>query len=275
MRLRRLREEGELDETRRAHANYVAGFVDDADARSKLLSQREWLELVSGEFDNIRAAVDWALSDANALSLGARIVAALGMLLYSRRYQEGSQWLELAVAHIDDLEPSLAARVLVEFVRTQPLTPRALALAERAVEMYRRIDDAPGLSRALQFLGQSLINARRLEDAENVLREAIALGRRAMTMKPVRCSRKPPPCQPPPVRTAISPWLRSVTALGFCARERLALSPFRIADTIERMAEDAESQARAALSADEFARCWAEGERQDRNGMVAAIVSTK
>jgi predicted ATPase/transcriptional regulator with XRE-family HTH domain len=386
--LRLLRDEGEIDEVRSAHAHYFGRLIEDAEQHLMALSQSDWLARVTRESDNGRAALEWALSEGHEPALGARIVTALGFFWYSRRYREGARWLELAVARIDELEPALAGRVLVEFVRTQPLTPRTLTLAELAVETYRRIGDPRGLCRALEYEGQSLINAGRFDDAEEALREALALGRsyqdraslgrilaltgfvqvhrghddaaralfeeaatfataagqdrdlalvaqgqvelalaerdadgavrralatldalerledaRAAAWQRCQVARAllaadraseafPYACQAVrELRDALLPatfveaLLVAATVLvslgeralatmtlGFCARQRLALFPFRIAPPIETIAKNAESQMRSALSADEFERHWACGERLDGDAIVEAIV---
>jgi predicted ATPase len=175
--LQRLREEGELGAAYRAHAQYVVSFAREAERSIGTSEQSDWLALVERSFDDVRAAVESTLRASGSFSVGSEIVARLGLFWCSRRYHEGAHWLGLALRHLDELERPLAAQLLVTFVRSQPYTPRTLEFAERSVDLYRRIDDPGGLRCALEYLGQSLMNLDRFEEAERALDEAATLAR--------------------------------------------------------------------------------------------------
>ena len=175
--LQRLRSAGELPRACRAHARYVLSFAREAEQSIGTMEQSAWLALVEKAFDDIRGAVEWTLHADDGFTVGTEIVARLGLFWCSRRYHEGARWLGLALQHLDELERPLAAQLLVTFVRSQPYTPRTLEFAERSVELYRQIDDAAGLRRALEYLGQSLMNLDRFDEAERALEEAAALAR--------------------------------------------------------------------------------------------------
>ncbi|HTJ27750.1 MAG TPA: helix-turn-helix domain-containing protein [Candidatus Limnocylindria bacterium] len=175
----RLAEDGELPALRQAHAEFVRELARRAERDLPRTPEAAWLDAVGCEFENVRAALQWALDEANAPALGAQIVAALGFFWHSRRYRDGAHWLALAVARADQLDPACAGHVLAESVRTNPFTEEAFALASRAVAAYRRCGDARGLLLALEYHGQSLINAGRYADAAEPLGEALALARTA------------------------------------------------------------------------------------------------
>ena len=62
--IEKLKQSGELHETRRLHAEYFRDLFVDAEAACETLSRSDWLATYAGQLDNLRAALDWAASDA-------------------------------------------------------------------------------------------------------------------------------------------------------------------------------------------------------------------
>ena len=124
------------------------------------------------DIDNVRDALEWSLVQGHDIALGAELGAILSPYWESRSYGEGKRWLTAAHAVLDQLEPHVAARVLLEYVRALPFDEHAIALSEAAVRAYRDGDDAPGLCRALEYRARTLINIGRYDDAARVLAES-------------------------------------------------------------------------------------------------------
>ena len=157
------------------HANYMVAFARDAQVRLRGMSEPEWLQKISAEIGNIRAALSWTLCDNVDFALGAQLASALEVLWISRLYDEGTEWLETALAHIDELEPRVGARLLLVRSRIDGFSQRALELATESVAAYRKQEDAEGLCRALSCLGANLFNHGRLDDAADAYCEAVAI----------------------------------------------------------------------------------------------------
>jgi predicted ATPase/class 3 adenylate cyclase len=174
----RLAQSAELTATSENHAQYVLRFVRRAAAALPSAIESQWLDTIAEELANIRAALTWFFGAGNAPQAGAEIVASIGFFWYSRRFDEGARWLSAARVRIAELDARLAATVLLESVRNEPVSDQALELAQRSLEHARRLDDPVVLSKALEFLGQTLINANGYAEAKVHLEESIAQARR-------------------------------------------------------------------------------------------------
>ncbi len=154
------------------HASYMLAFARRTAASFESSHDDEWYDLVRTDIDNVRDALEWSLVQGHDIALGAELGAILGPYWESRSYGEGKRWLTAAHAVLDQLEPHVAARVLLEYVRALPFDEHAIALSEAAVRAYRDADDAPGLCHALEYHARTLINVGRYDDAARVLAES-------------------------------------------------------------------------------------------------------
>jgi predicted ATPase/class 3 adenylate cyclase len=178
----RLEESGEIEEIKRAHAEYFLALAEEAEAELRGPEAAKWLERLEVEHDNMRAALTWAL-EREKVELGLRLAAALYQFWWSRGYfEEGRRWLE------DTLERNgraPAARVkALEAVGgladDQGDFDRAVAAAEEGLELISA-DDAniQGSAAApfLRLLGVVAYARKDFERATRHLRESIALSR--------------------------------------------------------------------------------------------------
>jgi predicted ATPase/class 3 adenylate cyclase len=130
--LERLEASGELETVRTRHAEHFARYAAAAGAGLKGPREREWLEGVEEDLDNLRAAVTWSL-DGGAPDVALRCVLALG--LQGIRFQSTtSAW----------------ARAVVATVATHhhPAYPAALAVLAWATAHEGRPDEAVHLAAA-------------------------------------------------------------------------------------------------------------------------------
>ena len=170
-----LAKSGERERVACKHADYMVAFARDAQSRLRSMSEPDWLHQIIREIGNIRAALSWTLCDNADFALGAQLASALEVLWISRFYGEGTDWLDTALSHIEELEPPVAARLLLVRSRIDGFSERALDLAVRSVAAYREQGDAEGLCRALSCLGANLFNHGRLDEAAQAYREAVAI----------------------------------------------------------------------------------------------------
>lgn len=95
----RLQASGDLAETLRRHAQHYHAFAEDAEARLTSADQSFWLRQLQDDYDNLRAALAWTLSDEGDIRLGLRLGGALGRFWNLRGYwSEGLRWLEELLA---------------------------------------------------------------------------------------------------------------------------------------------------------------------------------
>ena len=96
--LERLAARGDGDAVRRRHAEYYLALAEEAEPGLLGPQQREWLERLDAERDNIRAALTWAV-DAGEADVGLRIGAALWRFWQLRSLeQEGRERLQELLA---------------------------------------------------------------------------------------------------------------------------------------------------------------------------------
>jgi predicted ATPase len=157
--LERLRERGEVDVMMKRFADLVRAGDPE--------SSRD-------DVDNWRALIDWGLKSADAET-------ALGLASAGRSFR--AQPAELLVWAYRALEergpgasPSAQGRVLEEIAVNHMfggnLTDSVIA-AERAIAIFRQLGDSGGLQTSLAFLGGTLKQLGRNEDAERALLEAL------------------------------------------------------------------------------------------------------
>ncbi len=92
-----LKASGEGENTRRRHAEYYLGLVEEAEPHLKGEQQTSWLEKLEQELENLRTALDWLIAH-NEVELALRVCGALWRFwrLYGY-WSEGRRWLEAAL----------------------------------------------------------------------------------------------------------------------------------------------------------------------------------
>ena len=114
-----------------------------------------WLATVGQEYDNIQAALRWALGSGDP-EQALRIAAAMWWYWWiTGRMGEGRAWLDRVLAAAPD-EPSLlrgrALRVAASLARSSGDLVAARRLGERALATFRELDDRAGTIAALNNL---------------------------------------------------------------------------------------------------------------------------
>jgi len=149
----RLHELPFVADVRRRHFAYFSALVLGAQSYLKGSEQADWLDLLDLEYDNIRAALDWGLSERTAD--GLRLAHDLADFWEMRaRTAEGQRWL----SHYTEQAPANAelAAALVALGRLE-IDQGKLVSAEqrliRAIEIARKEVDSPVEAAALNNLG--------------------------------------------------------------------------------------------------------------------------
>jgi predicted ATPase/DNA-binding winged helix-turn-helix (wHTH) protein len=185
----KLAESGETGRFRRM-ANYMAAFFARAEASWPVTPTQRWLAEFAPEMENLRAAIDWAFGQARLPedsseeacdpALGIALVAAAGCVAEEMSLlADMKRWTAAAMPHLSEETPNARAGwILYWATRHQAVFGvRELSdLRRRAIELFRRSDDAVGLSCALRTAGIALArpdeaNAEALE----LLNEAVAV----------------------------------------------------------------------------------------------------
>jgi tetratricopeptide (TPR) repeat protein len=183
--LERLAEAGELEETRRRHAAYCAGFAEQAYEQFHGPVQLAVMDRLEAEHDNLRAALAWSLDaaaeDGERAATGMRLARALAWFWHQHGHAtEGRRWLERAIdLAADDAGAPLAflAHGLGVLLDTQGEHAKAVELFERALAIWRELGDRDQQANALNSLSITRRRAGELDAARSLLEESAAIAR--------------------------------------------------------------------------------------------------
>lgn len=174
----KLHQSGEEIPFRNRHLAYFCEMAERVELEVEFENQTEWLDRCETELNNMRAALDWSLTQGADLSMGVRLAASLGLFWYLHsHFVEGLERSKvfLKSARILGDERSLAKLLF----RTADLHMHraefdsAVRLGEESVELCRHIDDKALLAWALYVLGDIHLALQDLAAAERSLSEGI------------------------------------------------------------------------------------------------------
>lgn len=179
----RLREEGEWAGARKRHAVYfadlVAMLVPDGSKRHERI-----MPLVEAEYDNVRAALAWAL-ETGAITHGLRMAGVLRRFWSSHsHYMEGLEWLERFISRAespstDGERAALAEAWTGELVLCHRLDQfeRARAAGETALALWREVGDTQHIAAAMMNVANPITQLGDFEQAAALFQESLALYR--------------------------------------------------------------------------------------------------
>jgi predicted ATPase/DNA-binding winged helix-turn-helix (wHTH) protein len=141
--------------------------------------QLYWLGRVQIEQDNIRAALDWALSSAELSDKAVELSGALYWFWTKRGlYEEGRLWLERAVARGGDVPSVLRARALIGLAHMNHFQGRPFdAVIAEALAIGQREGDAWTVSFAVFMQALAALERDDSERATALAREAVEISR--------------------------------------------------------------------------------------------------
>jgi len=184
--LERLGESGELEAAREAHVRYYLALAEQAASEMRSPKQAIWLQRLELEHDNLRAALEWALEEAEEQEperkkLALRLSAALETFLRMHgHYSEARAFLERVLTRSEGERSSLRARVLratAEVARWQGEYDRTEMLAQQSLALCREQGDIRGIANSLILLQQVAYPRGRSAEALALLEELAQLMR--------------------------------------------------------------------------------------------------
>lgn len=180
--LEKLEESRESKAVRDAHARHFLALAEEAEAELKGPYQLEWLERLEVEYDNVRAALSWAL-EAGEAELGLRLAGAMWWFWLVRGYtSEGLRWLEAMLAKYDGTLVHVQAKALVgagRLLLEQGDPERATNLLAEGVTLFREAGLNQGLADSLDNLGIAWAYQGELSRAKTLFEESVGLFREA------------------------------------------------------------------------------------------------
>jgi predicted ATPase/DNA-binding XRE family transcriptional regulator len=180
--LERLRESGEEQERRAAHAAYFLGLVEEASEELRGPRQAEWVARLEAAHDNMRAAIQWAVVSGEA-ETALRLSAGLRWFWYLRNYlSEGRHWLKAALGASPDLRTPARAEALTSLgvlAQLQGDYQEAMRDLGESLAMFRERADRDGAARVLNNMGAVAMERGDREQAEACYTEALGIWREA------------------------------------------------------------------------------------------------
>ncbi len=143
--------------------------------------ERRWFNDAAADLDNYRAALEWSLGDKRDVPMGSYIAGTLERVWYSFAPVEGRNWVRLALSSVvEHARPALERLLLIadsELCGSLGEYAASYASAQRALQLAEPFDEMQ-LARAKQSAGTALGALGRAQEAESLLREALAVAER-------------------------------------------------------------------------------------------------
>ena len=190
--LEKLERSGELEELKRAHAEYFLGVAEEVEPQLIGPREAEWFGRLEEELDNFRAALSWA-SEHGEAELSLRLAGALGSFWFWEGHSgEGRGWLEAALSEADGTSALARAKALGA-VSLLVSEQGDYARAKEAAEEGLRLSKAAGTEQGrkpffvwnnpatffLNLLANVSMDEGDHERARALGEESLALGRQA------------------------------------------------------------------------------------------------
>ena len=181
---------GEMESTQRAYAHYYLRLSEDAEVEIGGPHQAVWLERLEREHDNLRAALQWfleqaekegATQDERSMETALRLGGALrDFWRIHGHISEGRNFLERALAASEGIEASVQAKALIAAANLafiQSDYDRTEMLCKQSLTLYRELEDQPGIAFSVYLLGFVAWTRGNIAKARSLLAESLALAK--------------------------------------------------------------------------------------------------
>jgi predicted ATPase/class 3 adenylate cyclase len=183
----KLADQGGGEDLRRRHLEYFLAMAERAEAEIFGPFQRQWMERLDSDLDNLRAALEWGLEDGSLdyFQKGLRLICSLSMVEFHISYEESYDWLEKYQARSEWPEAiplDLQAKTwratewmqysLGNYTDTRQIAAKCLALYNQLGDVQGQVNVLEGLTLVMWFTNDPSM-------ALKCVNEAIAIAQRA------------------------------------------------------------------------------------------------
>jgi len=176
----RLEVSGEAEEIGRLHAAFFLDLAEQANQRLRGPQQVRWLETLTGEHDNLRAAMAWLLEKGER-GTAVRFGWALWIFWWIRGdFTEGRSWMEKALTKGGAMRASDRAKALFvagTMAAGQADYRSADVLVEESKSLFEELGDEEGVALALGTAGIAAVSQKQYERGIALLEKAAGLHR--------------------------------------------------------------------------------------------------
>jgi len=182
----KLIQSGEIEVVRRQHLKYFTELTTKAAPELWRSKQREWMDRLEEEHDNLRAALEWSLCEecgSDLLPMGMRIATAVSYFWMVRGYwSEAWGWMNdlLKESKGTEFKTTEKAQLLYSagfLVKDLGDVHVSKVLFHQALDDARSIQDTRSQAFALLGLGEIALNEHAIPDAETNIDQALAMFR--------------------------------------------------------------------------------------------------
>jgi predicted ATPase/DNA-binding SARP family transcriptional activator len=155
------RERLAADEAAELHGRHLRFFLDLAEQAARELRsprQRQWLAVLAGERDNLRAALRWSLTrEEGAHQHGVRLATLMWRYWEPRaQFSEARAWVDTALPVSAHAGPRARAELLATSAAVAlsgSAHEEATAPAGESLELFQTLGSEPGMAQATSLLG--------------------------------------------------------------------------------------------------------------------------
>jgi predicted ATPase/class 3 adenylate cyclase len=187
--LERLEHSGDLDVTRRRHAEFYAALAERVQGQLRGPAYLATVHRLEAELDNMRSALSWSLdsragdtADGDRPAIGLRLVQALAQFWYEHGHaSEGQRWLQRAIELVSDEDAGAplgqVAHWLGAILQQQGQNDLAVSFFERSLAIWRDLGDRDKTARELNSLGITQSHLGHPDTARSLLADSISIAR--------------------------------------------------------------------------------------------------
>ena len=175
-----LHDSGEVESLRNRHLEYFIDLARQADPKLRSPEQKAWVERLTTEIDNFRAALEWSLDSGHVVK-GLELAGELERFWWFYNSPEDRRWLEVALQHpASQGRTPIRAKALCVAAQNSNSEGRyatARVYAEESVEIWHAHGDKRGLAYALELWGVQQGFLGDFSAARSLVTESVALFR--------------------------------------------------------------------------------------------------
>jgi non-specific serine/threonine protein kinase len=177
----KLAERGEANQLQDRHMEYFLNKAEEIEPFLTGSEQSVWMDYLELELDNIRAAMEWSISNKRGEE-SLRLIGSLSWFFFIHcHFREGSEWLERALKLRIGTSQNVQAKAIGGgSVLNYAMGDLATTSARRreSAELYRELGDLHGLSTELQFAGVVEFERGNRAQARPLLEESLHISLR-------------------------------------------------------------------------------------------------
>lgn len=177
--LESLKSSGEIEATRRAHAEYFLALGEEAEPHLQAVQSVDWLNRLEAEQDNLRAALSWSLE--NDAGLAARLSGSLTLFWnFHGHLAEGQKWFDKVLGSQSDISPNTRWKILygsglIAILQGNYRSGRKIL--EQSRETANLAGDRRRAAMSANTLAMALFELGNLREAKTLTEESLAIGK--------------------------------------------------------------------------------------------------